>query len=178
MSSLYDNELSFELEAWRNTYVMSPQLWSMFSVSDLPGVNFKNWHSLKLFNEAGTAFSDRLKSVPTTTGGIYVYCICPEVIPGCGCYIMYVGKATKTSHENLRRRVSTYQQEIGNDYKRDRLHRLFSKWGQYVYLFYLPIRSDADTILELETRLIAAFVPPCNSDIRAKGVKHAVRAFM
>lgn len=177
MSSIYDEDLSFDLEAWRNEYIMSPQLWSMFAIDDLPNVDFTKWHSMKLMNDTGDSFSQEIRNVPTCYGGIYVYSICPGIIPDCGSYVMYIGKATKTPNENLRNRVRAYQNEIGRNYTRDRLHRLFSKWGKYTYLYYLPVDSDADTILELETRLIAAFVPPCNADIRAKGVKRAVRAF-
>ena len=177
MSSIYDEELPFDLETWQNRYIMSPQLWSMFNIEDLPNVDFTKWNSMKLMNESGDSFSQEIKDIPTLYGGIYVYSICPAVIPGCGNYVMYIGKATKTLHENLRYRVRTYQKEIGADFTRDRLHRLFSKWGKYTYLYYLPVDSDPETILELETRLIAALVPPCNADIRAQGVKHAVRAF-
>ena len=41
MSSIYD-ELDFDLEAFQNHYIMSPQLWSRFNVDDLKDVDFNN----------------------------------------------------------------------------------------------------------------------------------------
>lgn len=176
MASIYDTVES-DLEAWQNRYIMSPELWSKFSLDELDAVDFTKWESMKLMNDSGDGFSDQTKDIPTKYGGIYVYTINPGIIPICGSYIMYIGMASKTPNENLRYRVRAYQKEIGSGYKRDRIHRLFTKWGKYVYVHYLPIDASEDVILELETRLIAAMVPPCNPDIRAKAVKHAVRAF-
>ena len=122
-------------------------------------------------------FPKMVDDIPNNSGGIYVYSIEPGIIPGGGSYVMYVGMASKSASENLRYRVKTYQKEIGEEYSRDRIHRLFVKWGKYVYVHFLPIQSTRDTIFEVETRLIGALVPPCNADIRAKAVKHAVRAF-
>ena len=90
---------------------------------------------------------------------------------------MYVGMASKTASQNLNYRVKAYQKQIGPSFDRERLHRLFNKWGKYVHVYYLPISANRDVILELETRLIASLLPPCNSDIRAKAVKQAVNAF-
>lgn len=177
MSSIYDEDLDFDLEAWQNHYIMCPQLWSKFSIDDLNNVKFDQWKSFKLLNNDGTDFSEDTQKIPTKFGGIYVYSICPGIIPDCGRYIMYIGMASKTAYENLRYRVNSYKKEIGQDFTRDRLHRLFKKWGPYVYLNYLPVDSDRDTIFELESRLIAALLPPCNADIRAKGVRDAVKAF-
>lgn len=175
MPDLYD-PVSVDLEAYRNTYTMAPDLWERFNVSDLP-VEISCWGCMKMFNDNCSDLNTHLSDIPNQHGGIYVYVIKPPVIPQCGEYIMYVGKATKTQHENLRVRIKSYKSELGSNYQRDRIHRLFVKWGKYVYVRYLPISGNAETITELEDRLIAALVPPCNSDIRIQSVKRAVRAF-
>lgn len=180
MSSIYDLDIfgpiESDLEAFRNTYTMSPELWAKFNIDDLAGIDFSKWKRLKLI-EAGT-FSKALSEIPSSYGGIYIYCIEPEIVPGVGCYIMYIGKATKTPSENLRARVSSYSKELGGYYKRERLHRLFSKWGEYVYVHYLAIDASGEIITALEDRLIGAFgKPPCNAEVRVKSVKEAVRAF-
>ncbi len=176
MSSIYD-DVNQDLEAFRNTYIMSPELWSKFDITDLTEVDFSLWQSMKLIDDDSGKFSENIKDVPDDFGGIYVYCIQPTIIPNCGSYIMYIGMASKTGAENLRTRIRQYQKEMGDNYERDRLHRMFVKWGDYVYLHYLPVDASRETILTLEDRLIASCTPPCNSDIRIKTVKHAVRAF-
>lgn len=176
MASIYNDPISCDLECFRNTYTMAPELWERFRLDDLENVDFTQWKSVKLMNNDGTAFSKMVNQIPTDSGGIYVYSIEPRIIPGCGAYIMYIGMASKSDNQNLRKRVKSYQQYISS-YRRERIHRLFAKWGKYVYVHFLPIRAARETIYELETRLIGSLVPPCNPDIRAKAVKHAVRAF-
>lgn len=163
-------------EAYMNHFVMVPSYWEDFEVSDLP-VDISQWECIKMFDEHCADLNTQITNIPTQYGGIYVYVIRPPVIPSCGEYIMYVGKATKTPNENLRNRVRSYKVELGPKYKRDKIHRLFKKWGRYLYVRYLPISECAATITELEDRLIAALTPPCNPQIRNKGVKNAVKAF-
>ena len=174
MGTPYD-PVECDLEAFRNTYVMGPELWDKFDISDLE-VDFSIWGKAKMMNDVG-GLNEEVANIPTAFGGIYVYIIVPPVIPEVGAYIMYVGMATKTPHENLQARVRSYKREFKDNSKRRRLHRLFDKWGKYVYVAYLPVDSSNEVIETLEDRLIAALVPPCNADIQIKSVKDAVRAF-
>lgn len=176
MSSIYD-PVECDLESFQNRYIMAPELWEKFNLGGIDNVDFSQWKSMKLMNDTGDEFSESLTGIPSECGGIYVYAINPGIIPSCGSYIMYIGMASKTPSENLRKRVRDYRRELGPDYRRERLHRLFSKWGKYIYVHYLPICMDKNTIGEVETRLIAALLPPCNGDIQAKSVKRAVNAF-
>lgn len=174
MENLYD-PVKESLEDFRNTYVMSPELWGKFDISDLD-VDFSKWNTVKMMDDGGK-LNEEISVIPTAYGGIYVFVIIPPVIPDCGAYIMYVGMASKTKNENLRARVRSYQQEFSNN-NREKLHRLFSKWGQYIYVYFLPVDLPKEDIQELEDRLIASLVPPCNPQIRIKSVKQAVKAFM
>ena len=179
MSSICDDifaPLKSDLESFQNTYVMAPELWKKFSIEDLEGVDFRQWKSVKLIEN--NDFSQDTFDIPNEFGGIYIYCIEPGIVPGAGCYVMYIGKASKSRNENLRTRVRSYRKQMGGSYDRERLHRLFAKWGDYVYVYYLSINASGDVITALEDRLIAAFgKPPCNADIRVPSVKAAVRAF-
>ena len=168
--------LESDLEAYRETYTMAAELWRKFRIDDLPGVDFTKWKEEKLIENG--KFSSKLSQIPNSFGGIYIYSIEPNIIPNTGCYVMYIGKASKTKYENLRVRVKSYQRQIGSDYDRDRLHRLFVKWGDYVHVHYLAINSTNEVITALEDRLIAAYGKPrCNSDVRVESVKKATRAF-
>ena len=175
MADFYD-PVDVDPESYRNTYTMVPDFWERFDVSDL-SVDISTWKCIKMLNETCDGINAHVSSIPNQYGGIYAYVIKPPIIPECGEYIMYVGKATKTSYENLRVRVRSYRSEIGSDFKREKIHRLFEKWGKYVYVRYLPIDGDSDLITELEDRLIAALVPPCNAEIRFPNIKRAVNAF-
>ena len=180
MNSIYDKDIfepiDDDLEKYINRFTMSPALWSKFSISDLPHVDFLNWKREKLIQNG--CFSSSLSSIPTQYGGIYIYCIEPGIVPNLGGYVMYIGKATKTTDENLRARVKSYAKYISDSETRPRLYRLFHKWGEYVYVHFLPVDSTDEEITALEDRLIAAYgKPPCNSDVRIKSVKIAVRAF-
>lgn len=180
MSNSYDldifDPIEHDLEMFQNTFIMSPELWGKFKIDDLTGIDFSKWKRIKLINSG--FFSEELSKIPSSYGGIYIYCIEPEVVPGVGCYIMYIGKATKTKAENLRARVKSYSKELSKYYKRVRLHRLFTKWGEYVYVHYLSVDASGEVIAALEDRLIGAFgKPPCNAKVCACSVKEAVRAF-
>jgi len=175
MSSIYE-PIHSEFSSHLRRFYLVPELWEKFNTSDLSAVDFSKWKMAKMMNEDGE-LSDETKKIPTASGGIYIYTIVPGVVPQCGGYIMYVGMASKTPSENLRRRVRSYKSQFGDAYTRDRIHNLFVNWGKYVYVYYLPVVADEDTILELETRLIGCFIPPCNPDIRDAAVKKRVKAF-
>lgn len=175
MSSIYE-PIRSEFAPHLRRFLLVPELWEKFTTSDLSDVDFSKWEIAKMMDDDG-GLSDDTKKIPTAHGGIYVYTILPKVVPQCGEYIMYVGMASKTHSENLRSRVRSYQKQFGESYTRDRIHNLFVNWGKYVYVHYLPVSADEKTILELETRLIACLIPPCNSDIRDAEVKKRVKAF-
>lgn len=177
MKSIYNDPIICDLESFQNTYTMAPELWERFCIDDLENVDFTQWKTIKLMNDDGTAFSELVNQIPTDSGGIYVYSVEPKIIPGCGSYVMYIGMASKSASENLRYRVKSYQREIGETYTRERIHRLFVKWGKYVYVHFLPICAQKEVILDVESRMIGVLVPPCNADIRARAVKRAVKAF-
>lgn len=180
MDSIYDKDIfapiQNPLECYDRHFILSPELWAKFDITDLVQVDFTKWDCIKLIENG--KFSRKLSKVPNEVGGIYVYCIEPRIIPNAGAYVMYIGKATKTASENLRKRIRSYHSCISDNETRPRLHNLFSKWGEYVYVHYLPVDSNEEVITALEDRLIAAYgKPPCNSDVRVKSVKIAVRAF-
>jgi len=163
-----------DIERYIERFTLAPELWRKFDISDL-NVDISNWVKIKLI--VNGKFSSELSQIPSEFGGIYIYSIEPHIIPNVGSYVMYIGKATKTSSQNLRKRVQSYHKYLTDD-SRERLHRLFKKWGEYVYVSYLSVNKDAEIITALEDRLIGAFgKPPCNSEMKIKSIKKAVRAF-
>lgn len=175
MGTLYD-PVKDDLENFQNEFLMSPELWDKFNLDGLK-VDFSKWKRVKFIDDNGDLHGD-ISKIPNQYGGIYVYVIVPPVIPDCGAYIMYIGKASKTSKENLRARVRSYKSTFSQKTSRKKLHRLFTKWGKYVYVYYLPVDIPAEDIDTLEARLISALVPPCNRIIPITSVRDAVSAFI
>lgn len=155
---------------------LDPELWGKFNIDDLSNVDFSKWNCAKLMSEG--VFSDELSIIPNDTGGIYVYCIEPSIIPNAGSYIMYIGKATKTRSESLYKRVQAYKADLTDSSTRPKIHRLLNLWGNYIYVHFLPIAGDEDEITALEDRLIAAYGrPPCNAELRIKSVREKIDAY-
>lgn len=175
MESIYA-PIEGEPQIFKKPFILMPELWERFKYDDLPEVDFTNWGKVKILDEDGN-FSADLKNIPNEYGGIYIFCVVPNIIAECGSYILYIGMATKTDYENLRDRVKSYKTQMDEDYKRHRIHNMFSLWGDYMVVYYLPIDASVEVIQTLEDRLIACFVPPCNSDIRDVEVKRKVKAF-
>lgn len=176
METLYDLVKS-DLGNLRVTFILSPELWGKFNLDGITA-DYTLWDCVKMMDSKGELNPDTNR-ISSDHGGIYVFAIVvpPTIIPNCGVYVMYIGKATKTQTQNLRARVRSYKKQFGDKYDRPKLHSLFTEWGQYVYVYYLPMESDAEDITELENRLIAAFGrPPCNKEILIKSVKNAVEA--
>lgn len=172
MGTLYD-PVESDLASYQMTFILSPELWEKFNLEGI-NVDYSKWARVKMM-DADKELSDETNRIPNDCGGIYVYVIVSPIIPNGGNYLMYIGKATKTESENLRARVRTYKKQFGEKYNRSKLHTMFTKWGEYVY--YLPMKSSAADIKEIEDRLIAAYGrPPCNKEILIRSVKDAVDA--
>lgn len=174
MGTLYD-PVESDLASYQMTFILSPELWEKFNLEGI-NVDYSKWARVKMM-DADKELSDEINRIPNDCGGIYVYVIVSPIIPNGGNYLMYIGKATKTESENLRARVRTYKKQFGEKYNRPKLHNMFTKWGEYVYVYYLPMKSSAADIKEIEDRLIAAYGrPPCNKEILIRSVKDAVDA--
>ena len=109
MKSVFDKDIydpiSCELEVFKiNDFLLAPELWAKFNIDDLVDVDFSKWECVKLMENG--KFSRNLSKIPTQYGGIYVYSIEPGIIPHVGIYVMYIGKATKTNNQNLRKRYA------------------------------------------------------------------------
>ena len=174
MGTLYD-PVESDLASYQMTFILSPEVWEKFNLEGI-NVDYSKWARVKMM-DADKELSDETNRIPNDCGGIYVYVIVSPIIPNGGNYLMYIGKATKTESENLRARVRTYKKQFGEKYNRPKLHNMFTKWGEYVYVYYLPMKSSAADIKEIEDRLIAAYGrPPCNKEILIRSVKDAVDA--
>lgn len=117
------------------------------------------WENIKFLDETGTKINDKINKVPNDKGGVYVFLLKPEIIPGMHRYIMYIGRARKKNGFSLRKRCKEYLKD-----ERIQIMYMRETWGDKLYFYYLPLDND-DDIEKIERELIRVIIPPCNTEI-------------
>lgn len=131
------------------------------------------WHGFKYFVDGTNQINPEISNVPNNCGGIYIFLIKPNVIPDVHLYLAYIGRAKKTDHQNLRKRVREYACEN----ERLKIVNMKRFWSPYLYVQYLPLPLESnDCIDQLEKELIKTVLPPFNDeypDVYNQAMKHA-----
>lgn len=117
------------------------------------------WQSIKFLNEDATQINKDIIQVPNDRGGVYMFLLKPDVIPGLHRYIMYIGRAKRQKQFSLRKRCRSYLKDT-----RPKVARMRELWGKDLYFYYLPLDDD-NFIDKTERELLRVIIPPCNSDI-------------
>lgn len=143
--------------------------WEKFDKS-LKEIICKEWNEVKYLDDRGDLNPD-VSKIPNNSGGIYTFVLKPNIIPDTHLYILYIGRARLTDFQNLRKRCKEYIK----DENRPRIGNMMNKWGQHLYIRYLPL-DDNGTIDRLEAELIEAISPPINSDYPKKQTRMARKA--
>lgn len=118
----------------------------------------KNWSSIKYLDVKGNLSPD-IKKLPDDSGGIYLFLLSPDIINGLHRYIMYIGRARKCNEFSLQKRCRCYIKDT-----RPLIAEMIGNWGQYLYLYYLPLESDEEIVM-VERELNRVIIPPCNTQI-------------
>lgn len=139
-------------------FVLNPSKeWENFP-AHLSALVKKPWGEFKYFSGSGR-INSAISKVPNSCGGIYVFLIKPNIVPGAHLYLAYIGRARKTDNQDLRKRVREYATEE----KRPKIARMKRLWGPYLYVRYLALPGeDNNCIDELEDELIKTVLPPFN----------------
>lgn len=117
------------------------------------------WTEFKFFLDDTDQINPAISSVPNNCGGIYVFLIKPNIVPDAHLYLAYIGRAKKTPHQNLRKRMSEY----ATDEERLKIANMKRLWSPYLYVRYLALpEENNDCIVELEKELIKTVLPPFN----------------
>lgn len=132
--------------------------WSTVS-EDIKEFVSSGWQNIKFLNEDGTDINEDIINVPDDCGGVYLFLLKPDIIPGLHRYIMYIGRARRRKSFSLRKRCMSYLKDT-----RPLIASMRELWGNELYFFYLPIEDD-DIISKVEEELIRVIIPPCNSRI-------------
>lgn len=146
-----------EAKAHFYRFTLWPRMWVEHG-----GITLKNWNVFRL--------DQSVRSKIPTVPGVYTLILRPEVAnhPACS-FLMYVGKAT-----SLRERFNDYLTSERRRPRRPKVHRLLNKYSAYLWFCYATV--DEKELNPTEDSLIAAFLPPLNTQLPAK-VAHVRGAF-
>lgn len=173
ISSAFD--LGENLNNQQISYYLHKPLWDNFNFPGL-NLNFANWHSIKYLNPAGDDFDLAVNTIPDNSGGLYLFYLKCEILPGLTEYPFYIGRAQFTEHQNLRKRVKEYFQKFSKNNERPKITKMFKYWGKDLHLAYITLDENED-IVELEKQLINYLLFPMNDEIPDQEIKQAVKAF-
>ena len=160
------------------SFVLNTILWDSFDTTIRSILHSdSNWQEVKFLDEY-SPLSSRMNTIPNDAGGIYLFIAKPDIIHNSHGYLMYIGKSSKSASRNLRKRLREYYTEKKEINKRPKIRRMLNRWGEYLYIRYLPLYDhDNSTIERIETELINKITPPFNDDIPNKTIRNAVKAF-
>jgi len=160
-----DNKVSFTL---------SPKLWDSFD-SDMKNFIQKSteWREVKFLSDE-MELHEECNTIPTSSGGVYLFIAKPGVLLESNDYVLYIGRAYKTQGQNLKKRCREYHNEM-KIRKRPLVHRMLTNWGSHLYVKYIPLDSN-DEIKKLEEELINKLIPPFNDRIPNKEIQQNVKA--
>lgn len=159
----------------RVEYLLHPQTWNTFK--SIPDFSKSNWVTIKYLNDACDGFSNDISEIPNDSGGIYLFHINCQILPGMTEFPAYIGRAQLTQYQNLRKRCKEYFYDWKNDkLDRENLIPLFNYWGHNLYLSYVPMKSNK-RIIHYEAKLVSSLMLPFNADRIDPKIKNATKAF-
>lgn len=153
-------------------FELDPDKWDSLDPTVRSVVTGGEWKAIKYFKDDGCTISANINELPDDSGGIYIFYVNPQLVPSIHLYIMYIGRARRTSGTySLRKRCKDYAKD-----KRPKISSMRKYYGNHLYLAYLPLPDD--TLIEkVEKELIRVVIPPCNEDIYDYNVLPPVSAF-
>ena len=156
-------------------YYHNPSRWKdNILPTDDPIRDEKKWSvEFKYLNADNSDISNDIKSLPTDTGGLYIFFLKGINLPFFENHILYIGRCKYTRAQNIRKRALEYFTDV----ERVMIRKMFRLWGTYLFYRYFP-NTDNDWIAKTEALLIRAILPPLNEKIPDKvNVQATVPAF-
>jgi len=167
--------LGEELNARVIPFILHRRLWNKYDLSQVD-LNFANWTTIKYLNEDCSGFHADVELLPSNTGGLYLFTIKCNVIPGVTDFPVYIGRAQKTAGQNLRKRCKEYFQKYAKSDERPKITRMFKYWADDLYLNFLPLTENAG-IIDFEKKLINSLLLPFNDEIPDIEIRQSIKAF-
>ena len=157
------------------SYTLYPPLWQKYALPNVD-LSFSKWNSIKYLNDNGNDFNADINTVPNNTGGLYLFYIKCNIMPGITEFPFYIGRAQYTDGQNIRKRVKEYFSKFSKDDERPKITKMFKYWGENLYLAYLTL-NDNDDVKDFEKKLINSLLLPMNDEIPDIEIRQAVKAF-
>ena len=132
--------------------------WNDFN-PEIKKIVSKEWKMVKYMNDYGTKLNSDIDSIPDDAGGVYLFLLKPEILPGVHLYIMYIGRVRRMKNYSLRQRCKEYYSDT-----RPKIAMMRELWGAQLYFRYLVL-EDNELIAEVEKELLRVIIPPCNTKI-------------
>lgn len=156
-------ELAETLHLAKVEYILSKDLWAKYDLSEL-NLQFSEWNSAKYLNVKGDALNEEVNSIPNVFGGLYLFYVKCQVVPGMTEFPFYIGRAQKTASQNLRKRVREYFQHFQRDDERPKIYRMLKTWGEEIHVAYHVFETNPE-IVDLEKKIINSMLLPMNDQI-------------
>jgi len=168
-------ELGKTIKCHKIEFNICPDLWidASFILSKLKDKEFKE---IKFLNKSGTKLNNQVESLPLN-GGLYFFIVKATSLPDTASYLLYIGRAKKTTTHNLKIRCKKYFTNYKNEKERPKISQMIHGYGKFLYLKYIDLGDNNDLISELEEKLINNLIPPFNDFIPDKSIRDAVKAF-
>ncbi|MDM1296527.1 hypothetical protein HX021_19755 [Sphingobacterium sp. N143] len=169
-------DLGEEIELRKLEFKLHTGLWNKFNKVGKVDLSLVNWKSIKYLNVRANKLHTDLKNIPDNSGGLYLFTIKCDIIPGMTEFPVYIGRAQKTATQNLRKRCKEYFQKYSKTNERPLITKMFKYWSKNLFLYYLPLPTNHD-IINYEKELINSLLLPFNTEIPDKEIKQATLAF-
>ena len=133
-------------------FILHPDQWEEY-----PNRVTLEWKVVKFNTENATL-------LPTDKKGVYSFIVQPGIADHpLLAYPLYIGM----TKENFRARYRYYLREPSHPKSRPLITEMLTKWSEHLYFVYAPIENE-NIIKDVEEDLLAALIPPRNSDFPAK----------
>jgi len=169
-------DLGEEIEVRKLEFKLHIGLWNRFNYAGKVDLSISNWKHFKYLTKNNNSLSSKMSQVPNNSGGLYLFAIRCEILPGMTEFPVYIGRAQHSGAQNLRKRCREYFNKYANDAERPKITRMFKYWKENLYLYFIPLPTNQD-IINYEKDLINSLLLPFNDEIPDQQIRQSVKAF-
>jgi excinuclease UvrABC nuclease subunit len=156
-------------------YNLYPPLWVKYRLPEID-LDISNWQTIKYLNDDATELHHDLSKVPNNKGGLYLFSIRCNILPGISSYPVYVGRAQLTKGQNLRKRTREYFTKFAREDERPLITKMIKYWGKELHLSFIEV-EDNNEIIDFEKKLINSLLLPFNNQIPDVEIRQGINAF-
>jgi len=156
-------------------YRLFPPLWSRYDLSEI-NLQLENWYSIKYLNNETNDYHEDVNLIPNNSGGLYLFWIKCQILPGITEFPFYIGRAQLTKGQNLRKRIKEYFSASKKRSCRSKIKKMFKYWAGDLFVSYIEVEDNLDSV-DYEKKLINSLLLPFNSKIPDTEIGQTIQAF-